>query len=246
MNMLERLSQKKYCWDIIKKYFPKYESKNSLYKEIVEQYLFPSAVLLDTGCGSGKETPLDYSQRVRLAIGVDISKSVLENNNFHQKIIANVEQIPLENNYANIILCQELIEHLLNPDKFFREVSRILRKSGIFIMMTPNLWGWRSLISRLTPYSFHRRMNKQLYDIEDADVFPTYYRANTLFTVQRLLKKYGMKMVKCEFFEPSPRTLTFSAVTTYGEIMYTKLIRKYRCLRQLRETLIIVAVKNNE
>ncbi|MCK5535019.1 class I SAM-dependent methyltransferase [bacterium] len=246
MSIFARVKAKKDCWNIIKKYYPVYEGRNIPYKKFLEQYLSSSSILLDAGCGRGKATPINYKERVKLAIGVDLSTEIKKNQTIHKKMVSNVYEIPLIDNSIDIVVCQELIEHLEYPYKFFKEVSRILKRGGIFIMMTPNLIGWRSLTSKFTPYWFHTLMNKQLYQIEQDDIFPTYYRANTFLKLRKLLKNSELRIVENFFFEGSPKTLTFSAITTYLEIIYTKLIRRYNFLKYLRETIILVATKTKQ
>ncbi|MFH1642289.1 MAG: methyltransferase domain-containing protein [Nanoarchaeota archaeon] len=228
---------------MIKKYFPLYEDKNVLFKILVERNLSPENIILDAGCGSGKETPIDFKNKVRFAVGIDLSEGIKFNSFLHVRIQADISKIPLQNNSVDVVLCQEVIEHLKEPKAFFEEVNRVLKSGGKFILMTPNLLGWRSIISRITPYWFHLYMNKRLYGIKNNDVFPTFYRANTYFTIKKLLLKNRFSIIDKYFFEPSPKTLTFFLAATYLEIIYTKLIKKFEMFKNFRETLIIVTRK---
>ncbi len=243
MGLASLLKSKKECWDIIKRYYLVYEDKSVVFKEILEKYVVSSMVLLDAGCGSGKETPFDYTKRVKLAVGVDLSQKIQENKTLHVKIVGDICQIPLKNNFIDIVVCQELVEHLKFPQVFFKEVARILKPNGIFIVMTPNLLGWKSLISKMTPYPFHIAVNKSLYGVTQNDVFPTYYNANTIFTLKNVLSRNGFGIIESRFFEGSPRTLAFWEFFTYLEIYYVRFIRRFNCLMQLRETIILVAKK---
>jgi SAM-dependent methyltransferase len=243
MKISAFFNQKRKCWNIIKKHFPIYSNKNNVFHEIINKYLLSSKVILDAGCGSGRETPINYTEKVKLAIGLDLSSAISLNRSIHKKIIGDVSYIPLRDSSIDLVVCQELIEHLNSPLKFFQEVSRVLKPQGIFIVMTPNLWSWRSLISKCTPYWFHLLMNKQVYDIDTKNVFPTFYRANSYITLKRLLRSANVEIIDYVFFEGSPRTLTFSVVTTYLEIMYTNLIRRFDALMWFRETIITVSRK---
>ena len=241
MSLLKMFNRKHTCWAIIKRFFPNSEYKNKIYSRIIEKYISKSDILLDAGCGTGKETLLNYKEKVKFSIGIDISPGIEENNTIHKKVLASVYNMPLHNGCVDIIVCQELIEHLEWPDKFFKEVARILKPQGIFIMMTPNLIGWRSLISKFTPYRFHVLMNKELYNNDKTDVFLTYYKANTFFRIKKLLYGLGFEIIENHCFEETPGTLAFSTITTYLEIIYTKIIRRYHFLRYLRGIIIIVS-----
>lgn len=243
MSILDKFKQKRKCWRIIKKYFPYSQDKNKYYKNIVQKYISKESILLDGGCGSGKETPVNYRDKVKIAIGIDLSKGIYQNNSLHEKIVGSVYQIPLRNSCLDIIVSQELIEHLEHPGRFFKEAQRILKNDGIFIIMTPNLFGWRSIISKCTPHRFHVLMNKQIHDIDGKDVFPTYYKANGYHRIREMLYKNNFRIIETHYYEGHPGTLTFSVITTCVEIAYTKMIQRYNILRALRETIIVVARK---
>ena len=241
--MFDKKTRKK-CWDIIKKYYPDYEDKNKLFLEFVEQYLKPEVKLLDVGCGRGKETPCVYKEKVKLSIGLDMSEAVSLNTTIHFPVVADANKIPLLDNSVDIVVSQELIEHLKCPEMFFGEVSRVLKPSGIFVIMTPNLIGWRSIVSKLTPYKFHVYMNKKLYGVSEHDVFPTYYYANSPRRIRKYLGEVGFKRLNQIMYEPTPRTLTFSTLTVYLEIFLASILRKYQLLSNLRNMIIVSYQKN--
>ncbi len=235
--MFDKKTKKK-CWDTIKKYYPRYEDKNKLFVEFIAQYLKPEVTLVDVGCGRGKETLCMYKEKVKLSVGLDMSGVVSLNKTIHFPLRGDASAIPLKDKSVDIIVTQELIEHMQYPEIFFREVGRVLKPSGIFILMTPNLMGWRSVISKFTPYNFHVYMNEKLYGVSKEDVFPAYYNANSSSRIKRYLNNAGLRRLNQIMYEPTPRTLTFSIVTVYLEIFITSILRKYRSLSSLRETII--------
>lgn len=61
---------------------------------------------------------------------------------------ANVlEQIPLENNKVDFVLCQEGIEHFSDQFKALQEFNRILKLNGSLIITTPNYSNLRARLS---------------------------------------------------------------------------------------------------
>lgn len=48
------------------------------------------------------------------------------------------EKLSFEDNSFDLIVCISVVEHLNNIDNLFREVYRILKKDGFFIIVTPN------------------------------------------------------------------------------------------------------------
>ena len=58
-----------------------------------------------------------------------------------------IEGIPLNDAYADFVICQEGIEHFSDQYKVFKEFNRILRKDGSLIITTPNYSNLRSRLS---------------------------------------------------------------------------------------------------
>lgn len=48
-------------------------------------------------------------------------------------------QTDFEDNYFDLIISLETIEHIINPNEFIIEMSRILTKNGTLIISTPNI-----------------------------------------------------------------------------------------------------------
>lgn len=48
-----------------------------------------------------------------------------------------VQQIPLEDNYADVIICNHLLEHVESDIKAMKELHRIMRPGGWGVMMSP-------------------------------------------------------------------------------------------------------------
>lgn len=65
-------------------------------------------------------------------------------------------QINLPDDFADLVLMTEVLEHLHNPGKALREIYRILKKDGRLILTTPHVWMFHEEPNdffRYTPYS---------------------------------------------------------------------------------------------
>jgi SAM-dependent methyltransferase len=195
--------------------------------------------MIDLGCGRGKETSLIYKDLTRRSYGLDISESVFSNPTIHNPLQGSVYDIPLPASSVDLAVNQELLEHLEFPQRMFNETARILRPNGIFAAITPNLWDPFMIVSFLTPYSFHKFVNKVLYDIDPADVFPTFYRANTLGSLKKLGARAGLELVRYEYFRCNPGSLDFSPTLTKIEVAYARLVSKFDLLGCLRDIIIV-------
>ena len=65
------------------------------------------------------------------------------------------QTFPIDNASADIVICSETIEHLPDQYLFFKEVSRITKPRGIFLLTTPNPSALRSRFSQFLMESEH-------------------------------------------------------------------------------------------
>lgn len=98
--------------------------------------------LLDIGCYDGHlALLLKNCLRNCDAYGIDIAKKTItlaRKKGIHAKICDIEKGINYESNLFDYVFAGEIIEHLYDTDFFLREVKRILKPEGIFIITTPN------------------------------------------------------------------------------------------------------------
>jgi len=95
----------------------------------VNSLLDPSFVVLDAGCGRGayKEGPESLSKNLRnlkgkvaKVIGIDVDQGARENPFLHEFHLIQGDSWPVESNSIDLIVCDFVLEHIANPDQFFR------------------------------------------------------------------------------------------------------------------------------
>jgi hypothetical protein len=59
------------------------------------------------------------------------------------------EGLPVHNNFADLLICQEGIEHFSDQIKVFKEFSRVIKMNGTLLVTTPNYSNLRSKLSYL-------------------------------------------------------------------------------------------------
>ncbi|MDR3542969.1 MAG: class I SAM-dependent methyltransferase [Desulfosporosinus sp.] len=107
-------------------------------KEILLNYLgHTPSLVVDMGCGTGLSTILwsDVSSKV---IGIEPSTDMLKIAKNNSSILDNVtfistfsDKTGLDNSCADVITCSQSF-HWMNPEATIDEVSRILKKGGVF------------------------------------------------------------------------------------------------------------------
>ncbi len=73
---------------------------------------------------------------------------------------ADAERIPFPRDFFDSVFAGELIEHVVNPEKFLAEANRVLKKNGVLIITTPNR---KSLVNRVF-HSYETPIHISLFD----------------------------------------------------------------------------------
>jgi len=101
-----------------------------------------AALLLDTGCGSAwfaKHFVAKGKQVVSLDVSfTNVSKAMTAiSSPNHAAVVADVFQLPFEENTFDCIVASEIIEHLYEPTLFTKKLFYILKPGGTLILTTP-------------------------------------------------------------------------------------------------------------
>ncbi len=109
-------------------------------KNILKSEIENGLVTLDIGSYDGyisynlKKLFIDLKITV-----VDIDKSALQiaRERGLNTLCASALELPIKDNRVDVVLCLDLIEHIEEDDKLFKEIFRILKKDGKVILTTP-------------------------------------------------------------------------------------------------------------
>jgi hypothetical protein len=84
------------------------------------------------------------------------------------------------------------VEHLKDVEPSFAEAARVITPGGYFCVRTPNRFHYSSVGAALIPASYQHKVRKALGHFhEQGDVFPVYYRCNTVGKLRRVLERHG-------------------------------------------------------
>lgn len=79
---------------------------------------------------------------------------------------ANVDTdgLPFDESTFDLVVALDLIEHIIDPEKFARECYRVLKNGGFVLINTPNIQFWRHLHSLVVDGVFpHTSGDKEVY-----------------------------------------------------------------------------------
>lgn len=100
--------------------------------------------VVDLGCGSGQllnDLSGQFEQRIGLDVSIrrleKVANGKVEGWDFCE---ANLNRkFPLKDFSADAVVANQVIEHIVNPVKFAREIYRVLRPGGRCVITTPNI-----------------------------------------------------------------------------------------------------------
>jgi SAM-dependent methyltransferase len=224
---------------IDKKLYPTYADNwdDTLFRRAVLDHVNNTHTLLDLGAGAGIVEATNFRGLAREVIGVDPDPRVVHNKNLDRGIVGLAEKIPLEDASCDIVVCDNVLEHLPQPIKVFREVSRVLKPGGLFIAKTPNKYHYMPIIASMTPQAFHEWFNAKR-GRKAEDTFPTLYRANSAGAVTRLARESGLEVANIRRIEGRPEYLRFSALTYAVAAAYERIVNSAEALAFLRVVLL--------
>lgn len=101
----------------------------------------PCEAFLDAGCGDGRYLAALADELPRRRAGVDLAERILEtarrrvDADFRQ---GNLEGLPFGDAEFDLVLCSQVIEHVLDADRAVAELRRVLRPGGTLVISTDN------------------------------------------------------------------------------------------------------------
>ena len=226
------------CWKIIDKEYPEKKDKYAIVRGLIANSLKNDCVILDAGCGHRPVIP-DHNGLSVLKIGMDmVLEDIKKNKTIDHGIISNINYIPIKRESVDIIICNMVFEHLQEPERTFSELSRIIKKDGYLIFMTPCIYNIVTLINRMIPNRFHRNFAKLLTGANETDIFPTYYKANSIGNLRKMLGENNFVEKDLIMYQPPPYAFVFSTIICKLMIQYYHIINSYDWLKSLRGVII--------
>lgn len=164
-----------------------HENKIEQAKKIIKNLPFNQC--LDVGCASGymiSEIAAEYPNAT--FFGVDVYNKAIKyakikypHIKFH---LAPAEKMSFKNNSFDLIISYETIEHVEDPEGFLKEVKRILKKDGIFILAMDS----GNLLFRVVWYFWENTTGK----VWQGAHLNAYHHAE----LEKLVKDIGFKVKK--------------------------------------------------
>lgn len=115
-------------------------------RDLLSQNISKGSRCLDLGCGDGGTCGVFLKEHAAAYVGVDISEAAVNRARalgLDARLIEDAAKLPFPDGTFDAVICSEVLEHIFLPHAVAREVLRVLRPGGIFIVTVPNVAYWR-------------------------------------------------------------------------------------------------------
>ena len=115
---------------------------------------------LDAGCG--RRCFLDFPPDVHV-VGLDIGEAeLLANERLDERIVGALETYRLPAESFDVVICQDVLEHLPGPEIALRNLMGAVKPNGLLILGFPNVLTPKGLATKFTPLAFHRWVYRRI------------------------------------------------------------------------------------
>ena len=115
---------------------PFYFARKGLYQNVSKLITNLNGKLLDVGCGT---KPYENICNVDEYIGLEIDDEGNRQHNYAD-VFYDGKTIPFEDKSFDSILSNQVFEHVFNPNQFLKEINRVTKVGGKFLITVPFVW----------------------------------------------------------------------------------------------------------
>ena len=145
-----------------------------------------------------------------------------------------------KNNFFDLIFCNQVLEHVLYPEKCLHECHRILKKNGTMVFTTPNLASWFNRLLLLFGYQpSNYTVSEEFKNLG----LPSFLHKTNIYDHPRVFSLRALR----EIFKRMGFEITYLNVVnhTYPNQPYRRVRQILNALlpKNWKENIIVVAVK---
>jgi len=159
--------------------------------------------VLDVGCGRSLNL-VDVPVGAHI-VGIDLDEAALAiNEGLDEAIVGDVEKFELPMDEYDLIVCQDVLEHLRNPGAALERLVTAVKPGGRIEVRVPWVFSAKALIAKFTPHWFHVWVYRTILGSKQAGKpgfgpYPTYLRWNSLtpYKLRKYAESHGLQIEQC-------------------------------------------------
>lgn len=182
----------------------------------------PNAKVLDVGCGDGQKTVKFKGavgcQKITGIDGLAGRLMASQKRGVDETLTVDLEKKwPLKGSGFDVVISNQVIEHISDIDNFIQEIYRILKPGGYAVISTENLASWHNIVALVlgfqdfshtiinkahvgNPFSQHYGEKTATWSRKDNSgvddsAFP-HLKILTYFSLRKIFEEYGFKFEK--------------------------------------------------
>lgn len=174
--------------------------------------------VLDVGCGNGTTLYVLGKRFEFTPYGVDISQSAIDiakNHGIDTKVANVSDKLPFNDKEFDVVICSEVLEHLVFPENALKEILRVAKDDAIIILTVPNIgyYGYRiKLLAGKSPFEHGRYSSDE------------HLHFWTLESFRSLLMRLGMKKITIKgMYWPNLRALRYYLPSLMSDTLLVKI-----------------------
>jgi SAM-dependent methyltransferase len=264
---LKRWLGRPMTWRLQRLILPGLRWNQEIYGEVLARHITKDTNWLDVGCGHRvlpkSLEPLEdrLVSQAGSVVGCDIDIEALGRHRSIQDVrFGSANDLPFADETFELVTANMVFEHLSDPESAFRELARVLMSHGELIILTPNLWNYmvfgNRILSRIVPRKLMLAIISWAEGRAEEDIYPTYYRANTVGELTRLAIQAGLHVREARMLTaPQPFFRFFAPLGLFQLLLMRMTLGKFHRFaesilmvferspnrQQARETLSIVS-----
>lgn len=246
--MIDRKSFLKIYWLLQKYIVPNLQYSQHIYEQVLNSYCTKGIKWLDLGCGHHILPPWRLKQEKELVklpnlvIGLDYDyPSLVKHKTIKNLVCGDINHLPFPDDLFDLVTANMVFEHLNNPQQSLNEISRVLKIGGKLIFHTPNKWGYTTLASRMIPEKIKDKLIYILQGRSEEDVFPTFYRINSLKEIEKMAQSSGFKVIEIKLICSSAQFAIIPPLALF-ELIWIKFLMS-KIGKYLRTNIIAILEK---
>lgn len=154
---------------------------------------FTDQRVLDVACGEQQVMVRHLWQNAAIRVGLDMDAGALAGNRSVDRVVlADIHALPFREGSFDCVVSVDTLEHSDRPDRFLGEIDRVLTAGGRALIFTPNMWGYKTVLSRLGGRLAFKLVWLLFYG--RTQPYDAFYRANTIRGLRRVLEPTALRL----------------------------------------------------